>query len=426
MARLYTAGAEIELGTGSPSVELGSGGSVAPTRDTSVFRSGVASFKCSANSVTCFLITTLVQGSAVTPLCAASQTTLARAYMRFDTPPASAVRVFSVATGGGASQAVSAKLTAAGKLQLWNLVANTQIGSDSAATIATDGSAWYRIEMSVTLDASNNVTASELRLDGVTVASNSGVSIAGGGVQFIAGWIDSPGASKVCYIDDVAVNDASGAAQNTWPGPGNVVLLKPTADSAVGTSWTDSAAATSGLFASVDNTPPLGIADTTASAGHQIRNAGSNSASYDATMTTYAAAGISAADTVNAVVPLCNTAAPVVTGAKTGSVGVVSNPTIANIAFVNGATAAANFWAGGAAGTYPSNWKWEKGTITAAPTVTVGTAPVMRVTITGGTASRVAMVDAMFMYVDYTPAATVPPGVFPLPHPALIYLRKNT
>ncbi len=88
------------------------------------------------------------------------------------------------------------------------------------------------------------------------------------------------------------------------------------------------------------------------------------------------------------------------TGAKTGSIGVVSNPTVANIAFPS----SANFWSGVTAGTYLTGWKWEHGTSTDAPTVTLATQPVTRVTVTGGTASRIAMCCAMLIYVDYTPA----------------------
>ncbi len=119
-------------------------------------------------------------------------------------------------------------------------------------------------------------------------------------------------------------------------------------------------------------------------------------------MTTYTAAGIKATDIVNVVVPVVSTGAPVTTSAKQGTVGVVSNPTIANVALSSTGTAGA-FWQGNAAGAWPTGWKWSVGTAAYSPAVTLGTAPVMRLTqVTSST--RIALADAMGIYVDYTPA----------------------
>lgn len=208
--------------------------------------------------------------------------------------------------------------------------------------------------------------------------------------------------------DDVAINNASGGSQNSYPGDGQIVLLKPTADSAVGTGWTlGTGTAISGNTGktAVSNTPPLGVTDLAAGSDpKQIRNASSNAnVNYDATMTTYTAAGVGSSDTVNVVQCWVATAAPLVTSAKAGTVGIVSNPAVTNIALAAGGTAGA-FWSGVAGGTYPAGWKWSPGTSTIAPTVTKGTAPVMRITqVTAST--RIAVVCGMFVYVDYTPTA---------------------
>jgi hypothetical protein len=218
------------------------------------------------------------------------------------------------------------------------------------------------------------------------------------------GWRTAPGANKVCYVDDYGMNDSTGAVQNSWLGEGKVVLLVPTADSAVGTGWTNDQAATTGLFNSVRARPPAGIADTTTGGGgHQIRNATSNAnVNYDATMTTYLAAGIGANDTITLVAPIINTSAPSATSPKQGTVGVASNPAIANVALAAAGTAGA-FIASAIAAAYPTGWKWSNGTVTYNPTVVKGTAPVMRVTqVTAST--RIAMVDFMGIYVEYVPA----------------------
>src|SRR6185369_369314 len=128
---------------------------------------------------------------------------------------------------------------------------------------------------------------------------------------------------------------------------------------------------------------------------------GANEA-YDATMTDYTTAGVGAGATVNVVDPVISTAAPVSTSAKVGQVGVVSNPAIAVINLTGNS---GQFWSGTPAGTYETGWKWSHGTRTYAPTVTLGTAPVMRVTqVTSST--RIAMVCLMGIYVDYTPAVS--------------------
>lgn len=344
-----------------------------------------------------------------TVVATASATSFCRCYMNFDALPAGTIRVmwFGAASVGGAEpqDSVSVRLTAGGKMQLFNGNTNTQVGSDSAATISAG--TWYRVELSMTLDGSTNTTACELQLDGVSVASTSGLSFSAlGKTSVVVGLLDAPGANKNVYLDDFALNDSTGAGQTSWPGAGAVVLLVPTGDSAKGTGWTNDAAGTTNLFDAVNNLPPVGIADTTVSTGlHQIRNATSNAnSSYDATMTTYTAAGVGAGATVNVVVPLVFTASVVSTSAKQGTVGVVSNPAITNVALgLAGASGA--FWGGAAAGTYLTGWKWPNvGTITYAPTVTLGTAPVMRITqVTSST--RIAMVCFMGIYVDYTPAA---------------------
>lgn len=397
MARIYHAGAEINAGVGtlaatsSPDgVKTGIG---TLTRDTAVFRSGAASWKHdSASGSPAFLV--LSSANWLPAFVAANSPYYFRVYVRTTTAP-NVAGAFLVLGNGTATDPIC-KLDSAGALTLF--VANAQQGSASAAV--NDGN-WHCVEMSGTI-VSTNWTAAELRLDGATVATWSGTQ-AMSASQFEWGYVANPGASKILNTDDVAVNDSTGATNNSWCGAGSVVLLAPTADSAVGAGWTGGAGGTSSLYDAVNNSPPVGVADTGTNTS-QIRNATSNANSnYDATMTTYAAAGVGASDVVNAVIPWTATAAPVVTSAKLGTVGVVSNPTIAN-ANLNAAGTSGAFWSGVAGGTFGSGWKWSAGTMTNAPSVTVGTAPVMRITqVTAST--RIADVCFMGIYVDYTPAA---------------------
>lgn len=375
-----------------------------------MFRSGLASMKCatsgSSAAKSALLVNQLLGGTS-TVFRVASTSYFARFYFRLDNAPFSNVKIIEYDAD------ISVKVTTGGALQLWNSNTNTQIGSDSSA-IATDGSTWYRIELKVTLNGSQQVTACELQLDGTSVASTSGLTIATSTGAFTAGWVEAPGTSKVLYIDDTAVNSSAGSDQNSWPGSGKVVLLTPTSDSARGTGWVNDANGTTNFFDATDNIPPAGIADTTSSSGvHQIRNGTSNAnSSVDLNLKDYTTAGIGSGDTINVVLPIVSTGAPVSTSAKQGTIGVVSNPAITNISLGTLGTSGA-FWQGNAAGTWASGWKWSYGTPTYVPAVTLGTSPVIRITqVTSST--RVAMVCFLGMHVDYTPSSSrVPrsPGV---------------
>jgi len=315
-----------------------------------------------------------------------------RFYMRVTARPATTARM---CFGSNAASRTNLLLNTNGTLAL--RVATTTIGTSSVAL--TDTTKWYMIEINTAASAS----ALSLVVDGVTeVTSASQTST----VRGIFGCFDTVADTFTAYYDDIVTDNS------TQPGPGAVVLLKPTSDSAIGTGWTlgTGTAVSSNAFDSVNNTPPTGVADlAVGSDPKQLRNAASAANSnIDVNLQTYAAAGISAGDTIQAVLPLTYTAAPVATSAKQGTVGVVSNPAITNVALASGGTAGA-FWSGVAAGTFATGWKLSLGTLTTGPSVTLGTAPVMRVTqVTSST--RIAMVCFMGMYVDYTPAVPSVPS----------------
>lgn len=106
-------------------------------------------------------------------------------------------------------------------------------------------------------------------------------------------------------------------------------------------------------------------------------------------------------DTINAVQAFAITAAPVSTGAVSGSLE-TTNPAQAEVNF-------GQFYSGVNAGTFPTGWQRRNHTITQTPTVTLGTAPTVE--LGKRTAStRIGMVSLVGMYVDYTPAAAPPPA----------------
>ncbi len=317
-------------------------------------------------------------------------------YLYLSNLPGSTVQVATFRTAS--ADAISARLTAGGKLQLWNETGTpAQIGSDSALTLTTG--VQYRIELACLVDTGSIDTA-ELRVatgGGVAVSVASGTSLAISDTalaQFRAGWNQAPGANLLCYVDDLAVNDSG------WIGPHGVVLLVPTADSAVGANWQNGAAGTTNLFDAVNNLPPVGKLTASKTALTQIQHTGGANNSYDATMTTYTAAGVPAGATINFVQCVDADGEDIATGTKLLAFSIVSNPAVATSGNV---TAGAD---AGACGTYPTLWTVHTGTLTLAPSVTLGTAPVMRVN-RPETVSRLADVCFMGILVDFTPAAAV-------------------
>lgn len=413
MARRWQAGGELfnpGITVDTPDGRVGN--AALWSRDTAVKRTGAASWKY--NSGASNLPDTL-QINQLTALTVGGN--FVQVAFQTAAAPSAAFEVFqSIATVGATPVAIPAaiRIRTDGAAEL--LTEGVVRGSPSAASVC-DGTQ-HILELSVTYDASFHATAAELRVDFASVATWTGAgTISGIGTPGF-GAPQAPGANYVINFDDCVYNDGTGAVNNSWPNGEKVGLALPISDSAVGTGWTlgtgTAIAGNSGSTA-VKNTPPLGVADLAAGSDtKQIRNSSSNAnTSYDANLTTYTSLGIGASDTVNAVQPIVATASPVATSAKQGTVGISSNPVIANVALGAGGTSGA-FWSGAAGGTYPTGWKWSYGTMTETPTVTLGNSPVARITqVTSST--RIAVVCFLGAYVGWLPAATALP-----PHPTVV------
>lgn len=325
-----------------------------------------------------------------------------RAYFQVSGAPSSNSRLFSLNLPSSANLSVGVILLTTGQIQLGTDTGTGTFALRGSASVGTLSSAttWYRVEL-MAKDNGNSTVDAELYLDGVLVSTITGQSVTNSPAGFGALCFGGPTGVTSTYADDVAINDNVGSiAQFSYPGDGNVLLLRPVADSAVGPGWTTSGGAATGLWDNVDNTPPTGIADTTANAGHQIRNATSNASSdYDVSVTDYSTAGITAAATVAVVHPLVNTGAPSATSPKSCQFGMLSNPGgIFSASFT--------FYAGTVAGTYPTGWQWKQDVPTTNPTITLGTRPVVRFRqVTAST--RIGIVDFVGVYVDYTVPAVV-------------------
>lgn len=205
------------------------------------------------------------------------------------------------------------------------------------------------------------------------------------------------------YYSDWAFNDSTGSSQTSWRGPGRVFTLRPTGAGTAGTAeanWTKPGGATTTKETAVDNTPPLYQADSTnvAQAETMLRNATAASSDTTHAVTTYTAAGVAATDTVQVVQPLAVLGSSVTT-AKSGTLGTPSNPTIAQLTVAYPTTVAS---------ATATTWSRVLGSISYAPSVTLGTAPNIRLN-RPVTAAGTAMTNALAVLVEARPAATVTP-----------------
>lgn len=392
MARQVTCGAEVEVANRTGPDQTSTSGTV--TRDTALFRSGLASYKCdSTGSNVAAMVTP--QGTVTV-----STTAYFRAYFCFSALPASTISIFQVLFSTG----FSARITSGGKIQLWNDSTAAQVGSDSAATIVADGTTWYRIELSTAIAATSHATAAELRLDGVSVASVTGLDQTVGS-NWRLGWMAAPGASKIVNIDDCAFNDSTGSVNNSWCGEGKVILMMPSSDNQRGV-WTAGAGGTSNLWDAVNNTPPVGVATGSATNTSQTKSSATGSQTtaneYRGDCGSYATAGIQGHDFINAMTIWVNHGEEVATGTKTLLFYAVSNPASSTSSVSFGHDA-------GAAGTYPTNWAWDS-LLVDVPLVTKTTSLVLGTRRTDS-GSRLGDVDFLGAYVDYTPVSSRNPAI---------------
>ena len=127
--------------------------------------------------------------------------------------------------GNGSAGTMQVKVYKAGAL--------TQVYTHSGLSTAT----WYKFEMYLKIDASTG--AYNFRIDDVSYVSESGLNTGAVSIQtFVIGnTVNS--SNGYMTVDDIAVNDTAGAANNSWCGAGTIVGLKPKAAGA-SSEWTSS------------------------------------------------------------------------------------------------------------------------------------------------------------------------------------------
>lgn len=362
------------------------------TKDSAISRSGSSSCKLDSTASN-----SGVWVSALTNFTtAANRIFYLQGYFYFDTLPASTVQIMQLYSG--AVPCVSVRLTAAGKIQLFDNGAGVQIGSDSVATLTTG--IWYRIAIRATNSASSLISSAEVRLDGVSVA-NGNLANPKLGPTIRIGWIDVPGADKVMHLDDVVANDSQGSVNNSWPDEEQVILLCPNSDEQIG-SWLGGAGGTTSLAAAVSNIPPAGVASASKTNTSQIKcgdtTADNPTDEYRGVCRSYSMNGISALDTITAITTIASHGEDVATGSPSGSFGAQANPieTYGVISQFGGNA--------GAVGAWPTNWRWKTNPPIEYPVVTVSDPLVLAIRKTDAGAA-IGVCDFMGAYVAFMPSA---------------------
>ena len=371
MARKWTSGAEsgATLSEGATFTATNSG---AVTYDTgTVHLPGKRSYKFASGATagTAFVAPTSGLSTAST------KHVYSRAWVNF---PTKAAACAFMSFHNGSSNVIFARFETNGTITLWNATGTpAQIGSGTATDMSN---AWHRVELHAMVNSAGGSTgAADLWVDGTLIATTTTANF---GTALINnarfGWCAStvlPGNNVNIFIDDIAVNDDSGSAQNGQVGNGYVLDLLPASDSAIG-NWVEGTSATTSLWDAVNNQPPVGVAPTPANGTlDQIQNANSSTsdpgAAYDANMQSYTTGGVRTNDTIS-LAQVVATVGVSSAASQNATLTGVSNPAI---------TASANQATGSAiAGTFPTNWLFiQSGQISYAPTPTFGTQPVVRI-----------------------------------------------
>ena len=337
-------------------------------------------------------------------------------YRHFGLYIASMPSVNRVISGLLLSENLNVRLNASGYLLLYN---NTTLVATSTTTLSTG--VWYWIGLRGVTSASPVVW---LQVGGVDDASTATIPSTVSQLGTALGVSSTEASAIDIYIDDLIGDDAGFLA------PSKVGFLLPISDNYRDTLWTGGSGGTTNLWEAVNNCPPVGSA--TESNTTQIEHAGGAAGTtdqYAANLTTYTNAGVGASDTVIALQGVVVWGEDIATGTKMLSWSVVSNPATGIGA---GSTDVSSGHGSGAVGTYSATgtdyWNESRSAIKTTGLVidtyiTLGTSPVMRVS-RPETASRVASVCFMGMYVAWTPyvappvSMVVPRRVYPqlIPH----------
>jgi hypothetical protein len=214
MARIWSSG--FELNSTTAGVEFTSTSVTLPSIVTSLVRSGTYALRANPTTSHQFVkYSFALSGSEPSVV-------YIREYIRVASAPSTQTLVLSATHHTTDQLKFSIRMNTDRTLELWDEENGVQVGSDSTAL---DADTWYRLELKVdsTTPTSPDI---EARINGSSFASGS-VSVYGDKPGNIRIGISTWNATADIYFDDIAVNDSSGSYQNSWPGEGKIIHLRP-------------------------------------------------------------------------------------------------------------------------------------------------------------------------------------------------------
>ncbi|HSX06189.1 MAG TPA: hypothetical protein VLG92_00525 [Candidatus Saccharimonadia bacterium] len=152
----------------------------------------------------------------------------ARGYLNLQTAPSANNTIMNFGGSSLVNTTVrcSIALTSSSTLVLLN-DAGGQIGSASAVLSTNQ---WYRIELKTDTTAASGSRIIEAKLDGTVFATSSAQSQGGSFACTFGGNLAAEAQTAgEWWWDDIAINDATGSVQNTYPGSGKIIHLRPNA-----------------------------------------------------------------------------------------------------------------------------------------------------------------------------------------------------
>jgi hypothetical protein len=221
MARLWSSG--FELNSTTNGVEW-TGSSGSPTIQTSVVRSGTYALNIGSLQST---FSQFVRWQFLNTEAASNR--YFRTYLRVATLPSAenSILLWNDSASVTGTPSVYVTIDNGGELRLYD--EDGQITGTTTLSIDT----WYRVEVHINTTPVGGSQVVEAMVDGVTFASSSTRNIASTNSPF-SFWVggnllNEAQTTGTWYIDDVAVNSATGSFQNSWPGEGSIIHLKPNA-----------------------------------------------------------------------------------------------------------------------------------------------------------------------------------------------------
>jgi hypothetical protein len=287
----------------------------------------------------------------------------------------------------GASPVSGVQLSYNGTLQVQDASNSTTVFSAGSLPL----NAWSVVEVAYVATTG----ATTVMVNGVVVGSGTLETIAAATVAYVG--IYPPTTACNVYLDDIAINDSTGTAQNTWCGPGRIVMIQPAATFAnVGFTGGKGSTVSSTFWQLINFYPPAG--DRQNNSFDQLQDPTSNTTDYfEATMQSFAAAGIPTGSNV-ALVKAHVVHSNSTTTSRTNGVSVLSNPVIAEATGTTGTVAAT---------TYPTGWTTLDTVYSYAPVVPPTTGAVVK--FRKGTASTdYSMICQMGMIAEFVPPPNAP------------------